>query len=139
MFRKKSEPVAPNPEPARPTAPVDYPTGIAVEVESGDVYFVKGLTKFKFFSHRCFESWSLVPARGSRASLSKFKSAPGPLGFRDGTLVKTISDGKYYLISGNKRRLVVTPDVHKYGLSLDRAILVSDEEARIHEAGEVLE
>ena len=63
----------------------------------------------------------------------------GKLGFRDGTLIKNIADGKMYLISQNKKRHIVSPDVFtKYGLDRSRLIEVSESEAAIHDLGENL-
>ena len=75
---------------------------------------------------------------GSDTSVSKFKKS-GVLGFRNGTLVKNIADGRYYLISDNKRRHIVSPDVFdKYGFNIDITMVVAQAEIDIHEEGEVL-
>jgi len=61
----------------------------------------------------------------------------GKLGFRDGTLIKNIADGKMYLISQNKRRQIVDPDTfNKYGLNRSEVIEVSDSETNMHDVGE---
>ena len=63
----------------------------------------------------------------------------GKLGFRDGTLIKNISDGKIYLISQNKRRHVTDPDTFsKYGLDRNSVVEVSDMETNMHDLGENL-
>ena len=63
----------------------------------------------------------------------------GKLGFRDGTLIKNISDGKMYLVSQNKRRHIVSPDsFDKYGLDRSKLIEVSDSEINMHDQGEDL-
>jgi hypothetical protein len=63
----------------------------------------------------------------------------GKLGFRDGTLIKNIADGKLYLISQNKRRHIVDPDTfEKYGLNRSNIIEVSESESNMHELGETL-
>ena len=74
----------------------------------------------------------------TEAALSGIKLV-GKLGFRDGTLIKNIADGKMYLVSQNKLRHIVDPDVfNKYGL--DRSIImeVSESEIKAHELGENL-
>jgi len=74
----------------------------------------------------------------SESSLVNIKTA-GRLGFRDGTLIKNIADGKMYLISQNKRRHIVSPDVFdKYGLDRSKLIEVSSKEAEMHELGDSL-
>ena len=63
----------------------------------------------------------------------------GKLGFRDGTLIKNISDGKMYLVSQNKRRHIVDPDSFvKYGLDRSKVIEVSESEIIMHDLGENL-
>lgn len=120
-----------------PQEPVNYPSDVVVETESG-YWFIKGKNKLRIFSERCLNSWQVDVLQGSDASVSKFKKA-GVLGFRNGTLVKNIADGRYYLISDNKRRHIVSPDVFDfYGFDIDTTMVVSQDEIDIHEEGEVL-
>jgi hypothetical protein len=61
----------------------------------------------------------------------------GKVGFRDGTMIQNMADGKIYLISENRRRLLTDPDFfEKTGYLRDWCILVSDEEANLHKDGE---
>jgi hypothetical protein len=70
--------------------------------------------------------------------LSGFKLA-GKLGFRDGTLIKNIADGRIYLVSQNKLRHVVDPDSFtRYGLDRSKVIEVSETEVSAHDLGEKL-
>jgi hypothetical protein len=63
----------------------------------------------------------------------------GKLGFRDGTLIKNIADGKMYLVSQNKLRHIVDPDIFiKYGLDRSNLIEVSEAEVKAHDLGEIL-
>ena len=63
----------------------------------------------------------------------------GSLGFRDGSLIKNIADGKMYLISQNKRRHIVDPDSFaRYGLDRSVVIEVSETEVNMHDIGEDL-
>jgi hypothetical protein len=72
-------------------------------------------------------------------ALSGFKYG-GTLGFRDGTLIHNIADGKMYLVSANKRRHIVSPDVFdKYGLDESRVLRVSEAEISLHEEGAELD
>lgn len=129
LRRRQSRPV--------PQEPVNYPSDVVVETESG-YWFIKGKNRLRIFSDRCLDSWQVDVLPGSDASVSKFKKA-GVLGFRNGTLVKNIADGRYYLISDNKRRHIVSPDVFdKYGFNIDFAMVVAQAEIDIHAEGEVL-
>ena len=63
----------------------------------------------------------------------------GTLGFRDGTLIKNIADGKIYLISQNKRRHIIDPDSFtKYGLDRSNIVEVSEAEVNMHDIGDNL-
>jgi len=59
------------------------------------------------------------------------------LGFRDGSLLYNVADGKIYLISENKRRHIISPDaLELLGISPNDAVKVSDYEINLQELGE---
>jgi hypothetical protein len=141
MFRRKSQQTT-QPEPTSPQPKIrqktDFPSGLAIQTERG-LYFIKGKTRFKFFSERVFSTWSLSSVEAEFSAIRHFQPGTSYLGFRDGTLINNVANGRIYLISGNKRRHIVDPDVfEKYGLDPDAVVLVSDEEANLHQDGEVL-
>lgn len=103
------------------------------------VYYVRGGRKYEVFSERVLKSWELPILKGSEVALSKTPRGKGYLGFRDGTIVQDYSTGRVYLISGNKKRWIRSPDVYeKYGLDEDRVIFVSSEEVELHSDGKDL-
>lgn len=119
------------------TSPTNFPSGLAIKTESA-TYWIKDGKKYKLVSDRAATSWSFPTVMASEGSLVNIKTA-GKLGFRDGTLIKNIADGKIYLISQNKRRHVVSPDVFDiYGLDRSAIIEVSELEASMHDLGENL-
>ena len=119
------------------TSPTDFPSGIAVKTENS-TYWIKDGKRFRLISDRAEKSWDFITVMALESSLVNIKRA-GLLGFRDGTLIKNIADGKMYLVSQNKRRHITTPDVFdKYGLDRSRLIEVSSKEAEMHELGESL-
>lgn len=122
----------------RPTKPINYPDGVAVETESA-YYFIKGGKRLKFPSDRVFESWSLTPIRSSEASIKHIPLARPKMGFRDGSLIVDFQDNKIYLISGGKRRLISNPSVLD-DLNLDAisATVASHAEVLMHDEGEEL-
>jgi hypothetical protein len=81
-------------------------------------------------------SWNLPVISTSEDKLNKFVIT-GILGFRDGTLIKDISDGKIYLVSDSKRRHIIDPSVLEW-LNFDM-IEAGQREVLIHEEGENLE
>lgn len=122
----------------RPTKPVDYPSGLLVETERA-TYYIKGTRRYRLFSRRVIDSWGLTPVRGSERSVGNLTLSKAPLGFRDGTLIHNIADGRLYLVSESKRRQIVSPDaLERFGWSWDDAVMVSDDEANLHEKGAVI-
>jgi hypothetical protein len=119
------------------TSPTDFPSGIAVKTDKG-TYWIKDGKRYKLISKRAEESWSFTTVNATESALSLIKQS-GKLGFRDGTLIKNIADGKIYLISQNKKRHIVDPDSFiKYGLNRLKTIEVSEAESNAHELGENL-
>jgi hypothetical protein len=119
------------------TSPINFPSGIAVKTDKA-TYWIKDGKKFKLVSDRAEKSWSFTTVNAVESALSNIKLA-GALGFRDGTLIKNIADGKIYLISQNKRRHIIDPDSFtKYGLDRSKVIEVSEAETNMHDIGDNL-
>ena len=117
--------------------PTVFPSGIAVKTESA-TYWIKDNKRFKLISDRAANSWCFTTVMATEKSVVPMKVA-GKLGFRDGTLIKNIADGKMYLVSQNKRRHIVDPDsFDRYGLDRSKVIEVSELEAAAHDLGENL-
>ena len=119
------------------TSPTNFPSGIAVKTDKA-VYWIKDGKRFKLISDRAAKSWAFTTVNATEAALVGMKIA-GALGFRDGTLIKNIADGKMYLVSQNKKRHIVSPDIFiKFGLDRSKMIEVSATEIAAHELGEDL-
>lgn len=115
--------------------PTNFPSGIAIKTEKA-TYWIKDGKRFKIISDRAVKSWDFTTVKATEAAVSEMKLI-GKLGFRDGTLIKNIADGKIYLISQNKRRQIVDPDsFNKYGLNRSKVIEVSEIETNMHDVGE---
>ena len=117
--------------------PTNFPSGLAVKTDKA-TYWIKDGKRYKLISDRAAKSWMFTTVNATEAALSGIKLV-GKLGFRDGSLIKNIADGKMYLVSQNKLRHIVDPDVFdRYGL--DRSIImeVSEAEIKAHELGENL-
>jgi hypothetical protein len=111
------------------------PSGLIAHTEKG-YFYVKGKKRFKFVSDRARDSWSL-PIVETKESMMINYPINGVLGFRDGSLVKDISDGKIYLISDSKRRHIVEPDVLQWIES--KVIDAGQKEIFVHSEGEKLD
>ena len=117
--------------------PTNFPSGLAVKTDKA-TYWIKDGKRYKLISDRAAKSWMFTTVNATEAALSGIKLV-GKLGFRDGTLIKNIADGKMYLVSQNKLRHIVDPDVfNKYGLDRSIIIEVSEAEIKAHELGENL-
>lgn len=115
----------------------NFPSGIAVKTDKA-TYWIKDGKRYKLISDRAAKSWSFTTVNATEAALSGIKLV-GKLGFRDGTLIKNIADGKMYLVSQNKLRHIVDPDIfQKYGLDKSKIIDVSEAETKAHDIGEYL-
>lgn len=119
------------------TSPTNFPSGIAVKTESA-TYWIKDGKRYKLISSRAEESWSFTTVHASESALSGIRMA-GKLGFRDGSIIKNIADGRIYLVSQNKLRHIVDPDSFtKYGLDRSKILEVSETEIAAHDLGEKL-
>jgi hypothetical protein len=118
-----------------PTVPTVYPSGVAVS-DGINTYFIKNGKKYRVISDRALESWGFSVWYGSPESLSKTVLG-GILGFRDGTVIKDISNGKIYLVVNSKKQHITSPDVFtKFGIDIESILLVSHKEAELHKDGE---
>lgn len=117
--------------------PTNFPSGIAVQTEKA-TYWIKDGKRYRLISDRATKSWSFTTVKATEAALSGIKLV-GKLGFRDGTLIKNIADGRMYLVSQNKLRHIVDPDIFiKYGLDRTNLMEVSEAEVKAHDIGETL-
>jgi len=117
--------------------PTNFPSGLAVKTDKG-TYWIKDGKRYKLISDRAAKSWSFTTVNATEAALSGIKLV-GKLGFRDGALIKNIADGKMYLVSQNKLRHIVDPDIFdRYGLDRSNLIEVSEAEIKAHDIGESL-
>jgi hypothetical protein len=131
VLRKKQSPKLPE-----DTGPLEYPSGICVK--AGSLYwYIKGEYKWKFGSKRAMESWGFkYIAHAQPSNLSRYRHM-GSLGFRDGTLLYYLKDAKLYIISDSEKRPVTSADaLERLGLKLNDAVVVGEDELKIHNNGE---
>ena len=117
--------------------PTSFPSGIAVQTDKA-TYWIKDGKRYRLISDRAAKSWCFTTVKATESALSGTKLV-GKLGFRDGTLIKNIADGKMYLVSQNKLRHIVDPDIFiKYGLDRSNLVEVSEAEIKAHDIGDIL-
>lgn len=116
--------------------PKDYINGFIYKIYD-EFYLIKNDKSYQLPTQRIRESWGLpvielAPTQGLPAPVA------GHAGFRDGTLIQNAKDGRIYVISGAKKRLVTVP-LGDYGLDISQIVEVSDSELQIHADGEDIE
>ena len=117
--------------------PTNFPSGIAVKTDK-DTYWIKDGKRYRLISNRAAHSWCFTTVLATEAALTGIKLV-GKLGFRDGSLIKNLADGRMYLVSQNKLRHIVDPDsFDRYGLDRSKIVEVSDKEISAHDLGENL-
>lgn len=129
MFKKKQQ------KKTLPTSPVVYPHGTAVKTEKG-YFLIRDNKRYYLPTQRIVDSWSFPRiVETSEAALSRYRVA-AKLGFRDGSLIYNLGDGKIYLVSNNERRHVKSPEaLERIGASVKSPVLVSDYEANLQRLG----
>jgi hypothetical protein len=117
--------------------PTNFPSGLAVKTDK-DTYWIKDGKRYRLISDRAAQSWCFTTVLATEAALTGIKLM-GKLGFRDGSLIKNLADGRMYLVSQNKLRHIVDPDsFDRYGLDRSKVVEVSDKEISAHDLGEIL-
>lgn len=117
--------------------PTEFPFMTFVQTENG-TFLIKERTRLRVTTQLILDSWS-VNVVSAEESAIKHYPITGKLGFRDGTLINNMGDGKIYLVSQNKRRQLTSPDAfEKYGLDRSRMIWVSNDEAKLQTVGKEL-
>lgn len=132
MLRKKRQT-------SLPSKPVEYPVGSFIQTEAGYFYLAGTSKRYRFLSARVVDSWS--PHRvikTTEAAVKNYRIA-AKMGFRNGSLIHNIADGKIYLIEANKKRHVINPDVlTRIGAVPKDVVSVSLAEINLHETGDEL-
>jgi hypothetical protein len=121
-----------------PSNRVGYPSGTCISTERG-IFYVKNQKRYRLISQRVADSWNFPRIIVSSEAAAAGLKISGKLGFREGTLINNLSDGKIYLISENKKRQLHDPKwLNLLNYDVSDALLVSHEEANLHEDGEPL-
>lgn len=123
-------------KPQRPSNPVVYPVGSAVESD-GNYYYIKSSSiRMRVPSKRILDSWKfhrVIPS--NELGLKNYKIM-GKLGFRSGSLIHNVADGRMYLVSENKLRHIQSPEaLVLIGAVYNEAVNVSESEISLHELG----
>lgn len=131
MFRKK-------PKPSLPSKPTNYPHGTCVRTEAG-YFLIRDGKRYYLPTQRVVDSWAFPRIVPSTEAAVKHYRIAAKVGFRDGSLIYNISDGKIYLIANNERRHITSPEaLERVGARTTDTVLVSEYEAQLQRQGEDL-
>lgn len=138
-FQKKPTPTPQTPN--LPTVPVVYPAGTVVVTETGNRYLInKDGKKYRIPTYRVYQSWKFpLIVYTSDVAVSNYPTAVTKLGFRDGTLLNNIADGRLYLVTAGVLRHITSPEVMtRLGKTREDALEVSQVEIELMKRGEEL-
>jgi hypothetical protein len=126
---------------SQPRTRTDLPHGTFLKTERGYFFVQDSTRRYRFSTLRVLESWSpqrIVNASEEEPAVKKLKVA-AKMKFRNGSLLYSQANGKMYLVSENKLRHIVNPDVlSDLNLKRSEAVWVSLAETQLHEEGEPL-
>jgi hypothetical protein len=129
LLKKKSQPLL-------PTQPVSYPIGTAVKTEKGYFYIKTSNRRLRIPSQRVLDSWKFHRVvETTEVAVTNYKIS-GRMGFRTGSLLYNLATGKMYLLENNELRHIESPDfLELIGAVYDDAVVISDEETKLHDEG----
>lgn len=135
-LRKKTKPI----QQYYPVTPQVYPAGTAVVTSEGRYFINKDGKRYRITTDAIWDSWKFpLTVYTSEPALQGYPIALSRLGFRDGSLLNNIADGKLYVVSGGVLRHIVDPLVFtRLGVSQQDAVVVSDAEINIMKQGEAI-
>jgi hypothetical protein len=119
-----------------PTKPLVYPVGSVVRTENGVFYIKNAGTRMRIPSEYVLQSWNFHRVITSNEIALKNYKIMGKLGFRAGSLIHNVADGKVYLVENNELRHIQSPEVFDLiGAVYDDAVTVPDTDIKRHNIG----
>ena len=95
-----------------PKTPVTYPSGICVKTEKGAYLLAKDGKRYLIPTKAIMDSWNYpLILDSSEAALANYPVGVIKVGFRDGSLLNNIADGRLYGVSAGRLRHIVDPAV----------------------------
>ncbi len=118
---------------------IEYLSGSCLKTEKA-FYYLKNKERYRIDTQRILDSWNFPVVVSSTEPLLEKYPVVGKLAFREGSLIQNITDGKRYIISNNKKRLVADPLwLEIYGITEKDFTVASDNEVNLHDDGEILD
>lgn len=130
LYKRSQKPLTSNNKLSNPAYPI---SGLFYKTERG-YFYVRAGKRYKVYSDRCFTSWGVKAIETDFINVSKMPYA-GILGFRDGTIIHNLADGKIYIVSDNKKLHIKTPDAFPEGWIEENKVIVSETEVDLHKEG----
>lgn len=129
----------PTPQPRNlPDEPVVYPSGIVAHTSLGYYLINKDGKRYRITSRAVLDSWHFpLIVETTEEALARYPLAVTKLGFRDGSLLTNIADGRMYVASEQTLRHITSPEVlERLGVTNDDFRVVSDAEINLMRLGE---
>ena len=134
MFKKKQT----TPK-SLPTTPTEYPPGTFIQTEKGYFYMVSRMKRYHIISKRVLDSWNPQRIVETTEAAVRHCRVAAKMKFRNGSLIHNFYDGKMYLIVDGMRCRITGPDaLERIGAVGEQPIVISNQEANLHEPGEDL-
>ena len=119
----------------KPIHPTNYPHGSCIETEKG-FFYIRGKGRLHLPTYRIVQSWSFARIIPTTEAAVNHYPVIARMGFRDGTLIYNIADGRIFLVANNERRHVKNPDaLERIGARITDAVLVSEYEVNLQREG----
>lgn len=107
-------------------------SGTVIKTEKG-YYYVKNGQRRPITSRAVLNSWRFYKIAKTTEEAVNHLPVTAKLGFRDGSLLWCIADGKYYLVSNGQLHHVQDPDeIKRHGMRFTDAIIVSASQRDLH-------
>lgn len=120
------------------TNKTDYPSGTVIRTPLG-VFYIKNNYRLRVPSSTVLKTWSFPHIIEATENAVGHYKILGKLGFREGTIIQNIADGKMYLISNNKRCHITDPAFFtEKGFDRNRVVVASNADTELHKDGEVI-
>lgn len=118
-----------------PSEPTQYPHGTCVRTEAG-TFLIRDGKRYYLPTPRIVESWRFHRIVPTTEAAVKHYRIVAKIGFRDGSLIYNLGDGKIYLIANNERRHIKSPEaLELVGVRITDPVLVSEYEANLQRQG----
>lgn len=135
MFKKRNTKVDYSP----PKRKVKYPKySYVYNIDNDTYYLLLDKTKKEFISSRAFKSWGAFAPHTTSEAISGY-SLYGKKGFRPGTIIRSIFDGKTYFVGEELIHPITSREFYDIlGYTSESITFVSESEIQFYKIGDAI-